>query len=174
MRDCEVPLSYGVGFSDGGSLGFLDLFMKENCYFSCLSVSDRRKDVNWREFAPVIEDYNNFLAKAIAGGTGQIVKGIFKCSNAYTNQIKFWMQLMRLKNKPSLSPLLLLPEWFLKVALLSNKFGESAGEATEDAFAMAGHCASTTWNVFKIRKAINPASSVSSGVLKSARKNKKS
>ncbi|CAL5428380.1 unnamed protein product [Camellia sinensis] len=45
------------------------------------------KDVNWKEYAPAIQDYNNFLAKAIAGGTGQIVKVIFKCSNAYTNQV---------------------------------------------------------------------------------------
>ena len=39
------------------------------------------------EYAPAIQDYNNFLAKAIAGGTGQFVKGIFKCSNAYTSQV---------------------------------------------------------------------------------------
>jgi len=27
------------------------------------------------------------LARAIAGGTGQIIRGIFICSNAYTNQV---------------------------------------------------------------------------------------
>ena len=52
--------------------------------------------------------------------------------------------------------------------IVSNRFGESAGEATEDAIATAGHCACIAWNVFKIRKAINPASSVKTGVLKNA------
>ncbi|KAK4759765.1 hypothetical protein SAY87_022896 [Trapa incisa] len=52
--------------------------------------------------------------------------------------------------------------------MVSQRFGESAGEATEDVLATAGHCASTAWNIFKIRKAINPASSVSTGVLKNA------
>lgn len=57
--------------------------------------------------------------------------------------------------------------------MLDDRFGESAGEATEDAFATVGHCAGAAWNIFKIRKAINPASSVSSGVLKNAAKNRK-
>lgn len=52
--------------------------------------------------------------------------------------------------------------------MVSQRFGESAGEATEDALATAGHCANTAWNVFKIRKTINPASSVTSGVLRNA------
>ncbi|GFY80847.1 senescence/dehydration-associated protein-like protein [Actinidia rufa] len=173
------------------------------------------EDVNWREFAPVIEDYNNFLAKAIAGGTGQIVKGIFKCSNAYTNQMTEKMSKVMLDGVGIATGSVLGPvvrsqagKAFLamvhgevllasldavhkvldaadaaekqalsatsaaaarmvsqKLERLKRGFGESAGEATKNAFAMAGHCASTAWNVFKIRKAINPASSISSGVL---------
>jgi hypothetical protein len=57
------------------------------------------------------------------------------------------------------------------IAILSNRFGDSAGEAAEDAFATAGHCVCAAWNIFKIRKAINPATSVSTGVLKNAAKN---
>ncbi|GFS43913.1 senescence/dehydration-associated protein-like protein [Actinidia rufa] len=270
MSDGEVPLSYGVSFSDGGILGFLDLFLKENCCFSCSSGSDRRKDVNWIEFAPAIEDYNNFLSKAIAGGSGQFVKGIFKCSNAYANQvqkggemtltqameenaktistsarerrgnpnagaikksklnksIKRVRKLSKMTEKMSkvmldgvglvtgsvMGPvvrsqsgkalLAMVPGEVLLASLdavnkvldaaeaaekqafsatsaaatrmVSRRFGDSAGEATEDALATAGHCAGTAWNVFKIRKAINPASTVSSGVLRTARKNKKS
>jgi hypothetical protein len=55
----------------------------------------------------------------------------------------------------------------------NNRFGDNAGEATEHVFATAGHAANTAWNVFKIRKAINPASSASKGVLKNAVKNTK-
>jgi len=53
---------------------------------------------------------------------------------------------------------------------LGNRFGESAGEATEHVFATAGHAANTAWNVFKIRKAFTPASSATNGVLKNAAK----
>jgi len=49
---------------------------------------------------------------------------------------------------------------------LSNiRFGDSAGEATEDVLATAGHCAGTAWNVLKIRRALNPASAAKSGAL---------
>ncbi|KAM3760163.1 hypothetical protein ACB098_01G173300 [Castanea mollissima] len=88
MKDGD-PLSYGVTFFEqsGSNLGFLDSFLKEH---SCFSGSEyaRNKNVDWKEFAPRMDDYNNVLAKAIAGGTGQIVRGMFKCSNAYTNQVQ--------------------------------------------------------------------------------------
>lgn len=96
MKDGN-PLSYGVTFSWGqgqygsssSSLGStLDSFLKEHSCFSG-AASTGNKHVDWKEYAPRIEDYNNVLAKAIAGGTGQIVKGIFKCSNAYTSQVCF-------------------------------------------------------------------------------------
>ncbi|XVE54189.1 hypothetical protein DITRI_Ditri03aG0060600 [Diplodiscus trichospermus] len=88
MKDGN-PLSYGVTFLGqyGSSLGSLDAFLKEHsCFSGAASTGD--KHVDWTEYAPRIEDYNNVLAKAIAGGTGQIVKGIFKCSNAYTSQVR--------------------------------------------------------------------------------------
>lgn len=83
------PLSYGITFRDqcNNSLKSVDSFLKRNCCFS----ASNRKDVNnidWKEYAPRIDNYNNFLAKAIAGGTGQIIKGIFICSNAYTNKVQ--------------------------------------------------------------------------------------
>ena len=59
------------------------------------------------------------------------------------------------------------------MASLDNRFGEEAGEATEHVFATAGHAANTAWNVAKIRKAVNPASSASAtGALKNAAKNR--
>ncbi|KAJ4708532.1 Senescence/dehydration-associated protein [Melia azedarach] len=87
MKDGD-PLSYGVTFLEAysSSLGLLDSFLREHSCFSG-SASTRKNDIDWKEFAPRIDNYNNFLAKAIAGGTGQIIKGIFKCSNAYTNQV---------------------------------------------------------------------------------------
>lgn len=88
VKDGE-PLSYGVTFTEDsyGSLSFLDSFLKEHACFSGLKLSNKN-DLDWKEFAPKVEDYNHFLSKLIAGGTGQIVKGIFICSNAYTNKVQ--------------------------------------------------------------------------------------
>ncbi|KAI5662754.1 hypothetical protein M9H77_22077 [Catharanthus roseus] len=266
------PLSYGVTFLDGGNLGYLDSFLKENSLLTIISASSsnyKKKDIDWKEFAPRIDDYNNVLAKAIAGGTGQIVKGIFKCSNAYTNQVqkggetilnsqvqvkkgggtdeskrgnnsntptttkkngvnktlKRVRKLSKMTEKMSkamldgvgiatgsvMAPVVrsqagkkflsMLPGQVLLASLdalnkimdaaeaaekqalsatsgavtrmVSNRYGENAGEATEDALATAGHCFGTAWNVFKIRKAVNPASSVSTGVLKNVSNHKR-
>jgi hypothetical protein len=56
------------------------------------------------------------------------------------------------------------------ILFLSTRFGESAGEATGHVLATAGTCAGTAWNILKVRKAFNPASSVTTGVLKNAAK----
>ena len=61
--------------------------------------------------------------------------------------------------------------FYSQLCLRQNRYGESAGEATGHALATAGHCVGTAWNVFKIRKAINPATTATSrGVLKNAAK----
>ncbi|KAL5052670.1 hypothetical protein RYX36_033352 [Vicia faba] len=264
VKDGE-PLSYGVTFSEDscGSLSFLDSFLKEHSCFSGLKLSNKN-DLDWKEFAPRVEDYNHFLSKLIAGGTGQIVKGIFICSNAYTNKVqkggekilnshagekngvvakesmsnksaeaskknKINKNLKRVrklskmteklsksllngvgivsgtvmaplvKSQPGKAFLRMLPGEVLLASfdavnkvldaaeaaekqtlsatskaasrMVSNRFGENAGEATEHVFATAGHAANTAWNVFKIRKAINPTSSATKGALKNAVKN---
>ncbi|XP_047167095.1 senescence/dehydration-associated protein At4g35985, chloroplastic-like [Vigna umbellata] len=89
VKDGGEPLSYGVTFPKEcyGNMGMVDSFLKEHCCFSGLEKS-KKSDLDWEDFAPRVEDYNHFLARAIAGGTGQIVKGIFMCSNAYTNQVQ--------------------------------------------------------------------------------------
>ncbi|CAI8594677.1 unnamed protein product [Vicia faba] len=253
VKDCVEPLSYGVTFPQEfhGSMALVDTFLKEHSCFSDLKLSKKKSDLDWEEFAPCVEDYNHFLAKAIAGGTGQIVKGIFMCSNAYTNQVQKGGQtilnnasdkkndgmvresmnnktsvatknrmnenLIRvrkltnmteklsksllngvgivsgslmapvLKSQPGQAFLKMLPGEVLLASLdavnkvfeaaeaaekqtfsatsqaatrmVSNRYGEDAGEATEHVFASAGHAANTAWNVSKIRKTINPASS---------------
>lgn len=88
-------LNYGVTFAAPDSLlDTLDQFLKEH---ACLSSPDVLKpkrsspssyEVYWRDYAPKIDEYNGVLAKAIAQGTGQIVKGIFTLSNAYTSQVR--------------------------------------------------------------------------------------
>ncbi|KAK4757742.1 hypothetical protein SAY87_019043 [Trapa incisa] len=257
------PISYGVAFMDQYwcYLEFLDRFLEEHCCFSSSSSSSYstapRQDIDWKEFSPRINEYNNVLAKAIAGGTGQIVKGIFKCSNAYTNQVHKGREIIMTRavqqngvnyeeryggrnygaqkktainrslkrvrkvskmtekiskkmlegvqfatgsvmgpvvnSQAGKSFLSMVPGEVLLASLdavnkvldaaeaaerqaftatsvattrmISRRFGENAGEATEDVLATAGHCMSCAWNIFKIRKSINPATSVSAGVL---------
>ncbi|XP_026434659.1 senescence/dehydration-associated protein At4g35985, chloroplastic-like [Papaver somniferum] len=62
----------------------------------------------------------------------------------------------------------LILQLILAILVLINIFGESAGEATEDIFAIAGHTASTAFNIVKIQGAIDPVSSVSTTMAKNA------
>ncbi|XP_042492466.1 senescence/dehydration-associated protein At4g35985, chloroplastic-like [Macadamia integrifolia] len=260
------PLSYGVSFSEQSrnELGALDSFLKEHSCFSSSPSSTKNGLLDWRDFAPKVDDYNNVLAKAIVESTGQIVKGIFGCTNAYTKKVqqggemilsqvgeknsipatgnksnisagktknggiekslKRARKISKMTEKMSKSlldgitvatgsvvePLArtqagkaflgMVPGEVLLASLdavnqvldaveiaerqalsatsvaatrmVTQRFGESAGEVTEDAFATAGHCAGTAWNVLKIRKAVTPGSSVPSAILRNAVKNR--
>lgn len=53
-----------------------------------------------------------------------------------------------------------------------DRYGEDAGKMTEDAFATARHTAGTAWNIFKLRKAFNPASNLPSSLVKNAPRKK--
>ncbi|CAH8389590.1 unnamed protein product [Eruca vesicaria subsp. sativa] len=264
------PLSYGVTFSGderdvtlANNLKLLDEFLKENSCFSYSSSSKVNNGIDWKEFAPRIEDYNNVVAKAIAGGTGHIIRGLFSCSNAYTNQVqkggevmitkadqeksgsshrnggynsgnssstekkngsntnlqrvrklsKATEQLSKtmlngagvvsgsvmvpvMKSKPGKAFFSMVPGEVLLASLdalnkildateaaerqalsatsraatrmVSERFGENAGEATGDVLATAGHAAGTAWNVFQIRKTFYPSSSLKSEIVRNA------
>ncbi|VVA98843.1 unnamed protein product [Arabis nemorensis] len=261
------PLSYGVTFSGDerdvalvNSLKLLDQFLSENSCFSYSVSSKVNNGIDWQEFAPRIEDYNNVVAKAIAGGTGHIIRGIFNCSNAYTNQVHKGGEIMItkaeeksgasqrnggynsgnsssndkkngintnlqrvrklsqateklsktmlngagvvsgsvmvpvVKSKPGMAFFSMVPGEVLLASLdalnkildaaeaaerqtlsatsraatrmVSERFGENAGEATGDVLATAGHAAGTAWNVLKIRKTFYPSSSLTSGIVR--------
>ncbi|KAG7542793.1 Senescence/spartin-associated [Arabidopsis thaliana x Arabidopsis arenosa] len=264
VKDGE-PLSYGVTFFPidendvvfVNSIELLDDFLRENSCFSSSSSSSSssvNNGIDWKEFAPKVEDYNNVVAKAIAGGTGHIIRGMFKCSNAYTNQVHKGGEIMItkaekksgasskrsattnknqinknlqrvrklsrateklsktmlngvgvvsgsvmgpvVKSKPGKAFFSMVPGEFLLASLdalnklldaaeaaerqtlsatskattrmVSERLGESAGEATKDVLGTVGHAAGTAWNVFNIRKAFTPSSSLTSGILKNA------
>ncbi|CAL4961646.1 unnamed protein product [Urochloa decumbens] len=282
-------LNYGVSFdataanANADALASLDGFLRANACFSAPSTSSASAfpswnwkssrpqqqpavapDAYWNDFAPRMEGYNGVLAKAIAAGTGQLVKGIFMCSEAYASQVQRGADLFRpqaaggASNRPSgagrssqastkrgvvnkslkrvrklsemteqmsqslldtvisvtgsmAAPLLrskqgraflaTVPGEVVLASLdainkvmdaveaaerrslaatsnvvagaVSRRYGESAGEATEDAFAAAGHTVGTAWNLFKIRKAVTPSSSLPGNMVKSAVRNRK-
>ncbi|TVU35253.1 hypothetical protein EJB05_17131, partial [Eragrostis curvula] len=259
-------LNYGVSFAataDAAALASLDGFLRSNACFSAPSAgagaflpfrSSRPPPVSspdgyWNGFAPRMDGYNGVLANAIAAGTGQLVKGIFMCSEAYASQVQKGAELFRpqaaggaagadrsnqapssakrgavnkslkrvrklsemtekisqslldtvisvtgsmaaplLRSKQGRAFLATVPGEVILASLdainkvmdaveaaekrslaatssvvsgaVSKKYGESAGEATSDAFATAGHAVGTAWNLFKIRKAVTPSKSL--------------
>ncbi|XP_006644642.1 senescence/dehydration-associated protein At4g35985, chloroplastic-like isoform X2 [Oryza brachyantha] len=286
-RDGGAFLNYGVSFAapNDALLASLDAFLRANACFSTPSAGapapsrsytatatatntpPATTDGYWNDYAPRMEGYNNVLAKAIAAGTGQLVRGIFMCSDAYASQVQRGADLVRLQAAGSVSkrvggagggpgrtgqadakrgvnkslkrvrklsemtekmsqslldtviavtgsmaaPLLrskqgkaflaTVPGEVILASLdainkvmdaveaaerrslaatsnvvagaVSRRYGESAGEATEDAFATAGHAVGTAWNLFKIRKAVTPSSSLPGNMVKSAVRNRK-
>ncbi|KAK9099215.1 hypothetical protein Syun_026260 [Stephania yunnanensis] len=221
-------MSYGVSFSGPfrrDDMSLVDSFLKEHSCFSDVgssSASSKEKPpVEWKSYAPRIEEYNGFLAKAIAAGTGQIVKGISYAPMPIPSRVRKLSKMTEKMSKSVLTGIevatgsIVTPVFQSKAgkailstvpgeALLasleainkvldaaevaekrafsatsnaasravSKRFGENAGEATEDILATAGHCAGTAWNIFKIRKAFTPKSSVSSAVVRNAEKPK--
>ncbi|PKU73920.1 senescence/dehydration-associated protein At4g35985, chloroplastic [Dendrobium catenatum] len=256
--------NYGVSFTAAAEnhLASFDQFLKENSCFSPITTTSPAAKINdlyWKDYAPNIEDYNGVLAKAIARGTGEIVKGIFKLSNEYSNQVQKGASLIKpqtgerknnngasvdgsrkpgginntlkrarklsmmteklsqtllngvlamtgnvaaplvqskagkslfatvpgevlLASLDALSKVLDAAEFAEKRAFaatsgavtqaVSKRLGESAGETTDDVLATAGHAIGTAWNVFKIRKAINPKASVTSNIINNAARKK--
>ncbi|CAN6456763.1 unnamed protein product [Victoria cruziana] len=251
-------ISYGIKFGERSRMvDALDSFLSENSCFTApkteaaTSVAEagtkvgrwahwrRLEDDSWKKYAPNVDDYHGTLAKAIASGSGELVKGVFICSNAYRSALQDGGEALKsdvkIKNGSSskqkghakkslkrvrkmskmthkLSHTVLegvctvagsvtgsiirshagkkvasmVPGQVLLVSLdsvdkvldalevagrdalsvtaaattkmVSNKYGEEAGEVADDVLATAGHALGTVWNLFKIRKAIKPAS----------------
>ncbi|GLJ25327.1 hypothetical protein SUGI_0484840 [Cryptomeria japonica] len=265
-RNCGSEiLNYGVSFEEKEGLELLDKCLEQHACFSCPKdggkpASDRENSeaAYWADLAPKVEDYNSILAKAIASGSGQIIRGLFQCSNAYSSQVQkggeFVRSTTKAKGKPcevrakrnsEISPrtkrnirrvknlskmsekmsnnvlkgvitasgavtgpvitskagrkfFAMLPGEVLLASLdainklmealevagkdalsatsevtseiIAHRFGEDAGEVTQEAFEVAGHALGTAMNVIKIRKAINPATNgnVSASVIKNS------
>uniref|UniRef100_A0A0C9QPL8 TSA: Wollemia nobilis Ref_Wollemi_Transcript_14587_1738 transcribed RNA sequence n=1 Tax=Wollemia nobilis TaxID=56998 RepID=A0A0C9QPL8_9CONI len=269
---CEM-LNYGVTFEGAEGLDLLDRSLEQHACFSL--PKDGGKPVNegkygekpkkekagaeyWADLTPKVGDYNSILAKAIAAGSGQIIKGLFRCSSTYSSQVQkgggFIRSRTMAKNKTSdaranksseISPrtrrnikrvkklsrmtekmsenvlkgvitassavttpiitskpgkkffammpgevLLASLDAFNKVldalellgrealsanseattGVIAHRYGEDAGEVTQDAFEATGHALGAALNVTKMRKAINPLrkGNVSTAIIKSS------
>lgn len=83
-------LGYKVTFSDEEGdvikkLEILEELMREHSCFS--SLSKNNNEIDWKEFSPNAEEYKSAVAKAIAEGSGHIIKGIFSCSNSFSKKV---------------------------------------------------------------------------------------
>lgn len=101
-KDSGSFLNYGVSIHHAvHDDGCLDEFLKENSCFSIATARDGSKPKkigDWAKYIPRIGDYNKVLQDAIDGGTGQVVKGIFACSDVYSNQVMKGAKLIQPKN----------------------------------------------------------------------------
>jgi len=107
-KDKESPeiLNYGVTFADEKGLDLLDSCLQHHACFALpgestggalkatrsakngSSGTENPEAAYWTALAPKVEDYNSVVAKAIATGSGQIIKGLFLCTNAYVSQVQ--------------------------------------------------------------------------------------
>lgn len=106
-KDKDSPdqiLNYGVTFTSEQDLDLLDSCLKNHACFTLPATGGASKPLGlakacscerenpeaeyWTALAPKVEDYNSVVAKAIASGSGQIIKGLFFCTNAYASQVQ--------------------------------------------------------------------------------------
>eukprot|EP00253_Pinus_taeda_P035918 PITA_35918 len=76
-------LNYVVSFDgkhESSSLALLEKLLQKHAQFTDSSVMDKESSRR--------RSYNCRLAKAIAAGTGQLVKGLYFCSGAYSSQVQ--------------------------------------------------------------------------------------
>ncbi|XP_020115116.1 protein EARLY-RESPONSIVE TO DEHYDRATION 7, chloroplastic-like [Ananas comosus] len=203
-------------------------------------MMEKRSAAYWTTLAPNVEEYSGYAAKAIAVGSGQVVKGILWCGDVTVDRIRRGNELLKKRMGPNdkaaeVSPETLkrikrvkrvtkmsekvatgilsgvvkvsgyftssvvnskagkkffglLPgeivlaslEGFGKICdavevagknvlstssdvttgLVSHRYGDQAAEAATEGLDAAGHAIGTAWAVFKIRKAIDPKSSI--------------
>lgn len=233
-----------------GNLGVLDA---RNVAPEEMEKKEKRAEMEesskayWTTLAPNVEDYSGSVARLIAAGSGQLIRGILWCGDVTVDRLKWGNDFLskRLKSgsNAEVSPAVkrriqrvkrltkmsekvatgilsgvvkvsgfftgsivnskagkkffsLLPgeivlaslDGFNKVCdavevagknvmsttsmvttgLVSHKYGEEAGKATNDGLGAAGHAIGTAWAVFKIRKALNPKSVMSPTALAKA------
>ncbi|OWM80408.1 hypothetical protein CDL15_Pgr019688 [Punica granatum] len=207
------------------------------------SEKEKRKKVAensgayWTTLAPNVEDYSGRVARLIASGSGQLIRGILWCGDVTVDRLKWGNEFLsrrlrqgetseispatmrRIKRVKKLTKMSekvatgilsgvvkvagfftssivnstvgkkffsLLPgeivlaslDGFGKVCdavevagknvmsttsvvttgLVSQRYGQQAGQVTTEGMGAAGHAIGTAWAVFKIRKALNPKS----------------
>ncbi|KAE8735785.1 Pentatricopeptide repeat-containing protein [Hibiscus syriacus] len=107
----------------------------------------------WTTLAPNVEDYSGSLPRAIASGSGYIAKGVLWCGDVTVDRLKWGNEFLTKNMKPG-STSEISPEALRRM----KRYGEKAGEVTNEGLDAAGHAIGTAWAVFKIRKTLNPKS----------------
>ncbi|KAH8510544.1 hypothetical protein H0E87_008191 [Populus deltoides] len=232
-------LNYGEVNESGGKWEVVDGSVAEKISPDELEkkkeLTEKSSAAYWTVLAPNVEDYSSSIARLIAAGSGQLIKGIFWCGDVTVDRLKWGNEffkiridkssdsdispgtLRRIKRVKKLtkmsegvalgiltgvvkvsgfftSPIVnskncnpthntvssachfyacadkvcdavevagknvMSTSSIVTTGLVSHRYGEEAGKATNEGFDAAGHAIGTAWAVFKIRKALNPKS----------------
>ncbi|XP_020530719.1 protein EARLY-RESPONSIVE TO DEHYDRATION 7, chloroplastic isoform X2 [Amborella trichopoda] len=58
----------------------------------------------WTTLAPNVEDYNGLLARTIAAGSGQLIKGILWCGDVTVDRLKWGNDFLKKRTEPNAKP----------------------------------------------------------------------
>ncbi|KAK1321998.1 hypothetical protein QJS10_CPA03g02260 [Acorus calamus] len=127
--DSDSILNYGLTFSASkgrdGLLRELDGVLDNYSAFSVQKVSKKVEEIGkvgraveeekaagayWTTLAPNVEDYSGSVARVIAAGSGQLIKGIFWCGDVTVDRIKWGNEFMKKRMDPNSKPAEISPE----------------------------------------------------------------
>ncbi|KAK1261907.1 hypothetical protein QJS04_geneDACA001194 [Acorus gramineus] len=120
--DSDSILNYGLTFSASkgrdGLLRELDGVLENYSAFSVQKVSKKVEEIGkekaagayWTTLAPNVEDYSWRVARVIAAGSGQLIKGIFWCGDVTVDSIKWGNEFLKKRMDPNLKPAEISPK----------------------------------------------------------------
>ncbi|XP_068639887.1 protein EARLY-RESPONSIVE TO DEHYDRATION 7, chloroplastic-like [Aristolochia californica] len=76
---------------------------------------EERSAAYWTTLAPNVEDYNSYVAKGIALGTGQLIKGIFWCGDVTVDRLKWGDEVLKKRMDPNAKKTNISPETLKRI-----------------------------------------------------------
>ncbi|KAL8196577.1 hypothetical protein R6Q57_024872 [Mikania cordata] len=113
--ESDYLLNYGLTVTGKGSEKILEEFdqvLEEYSAFSVKAVersvvgaekdgsAEAKAAAYWTTLAPNVEDYSGSVARMIAAGSGQLIKGILWCGDVTVDRLKWGNELLKKKTKP--------------------------------------------------------------------------
>ncbi|EMS62103.1 hypothetical protein TRIUR3_32479 [Triticum urartu] len=196
--DREAALSYGLTVAGKGQeqvLEELDRVLKEYTTFSVKQVDeeaggksevmdtravseitpeeaagDKKEEIEeqsaafWTTIAPNVDDYSSSVARLIAKGSGQLVRGIIWCGDITATGLKCGEAVLKKGAGANGKHTQVKPSSLKRM----KRYGDQAGEITQDYLHATGNALGVAWAVFKIRKALDPKGHIKKSSLASS------
>ncbi|CAN6290068.1 unnamed protein product [Urochloa humidicola] len=137
--EAEAALSYGLtvaGKGQGEVLQELDRVLEEYTTFSVKQVEAAAKEKSeaaafWTTIAPNVDDYSSSVARLIARGSGQLVRGIIWCGDITAEGLRRGEDVVKKSVGPSVKPTQVKPSTLRRmkrarrVTKMSNRVANS-------------------------------------------------
>ncbi|WOL13430.1 protein EARLY-RESPONSIVE TO DEHYDRATION 7, chloroplastic-like [Canna indica] len=78
-------------------------------------MMEERSAAYWTTLAPNVEDYSGLVAKAIAAGSGQLVRGILWCGEVTVERLKWGNDMLKKRMGPNGKPTDISPETLARI-----------------------------------------------------------